>query len=436
MQAKPRDRQEEIFKTRLDRICDASRPLYKLAAAIEWSEFDKSFGGFYSEGQGRPAKPTRLMVGLHYLKHAFDLSDEEVVFQWVENPYWQYFCGGEYFEHELPIDPSLMTKWRKRLKSGGMEKLLEETIKTGLQTKALKPTSFERVNVDTTVQEKAVTFPTDAKLYYRMLMKLVKTAKSGGLELRQSYTRLAKRSLIMQGRYAHARQMKRAKKEIRKLKTYLGRVTRDIGRKILGREELGKPFASLLEMAKRLYSQKRDDKNKLYSLHAPEVECIAKGKAHKKYEFGCKVSVATTSKDNFIVGIQAFHSNPYDGHTLKETVSQAERLGEFEAKELFVDRGYRGHDYEGKALVHVARQGISKIKGSLRKWLKRRSAIEPVIGHMKNDGRLGRNYLLGVEGDKINALLCGAGHNMRKLIAWLLFFLFGRHLKIVFQPTN
>ena len=250
----------------------------------------------------------------------------------------------------MPIDPSLMTKWRKQYKSGGMEKLLAETIQTGLQTQALKKSSFARLNVDTTVQEKAVTFPTDAKLYNRI--------------------------------------------------------------------------------------QKRDNKNKLYSLHAEEVECISKGKAHKKYEFGCKVSVATTSKDNFVVGIQALPDNPYDGHTLKAAVSQGERLGEFEAKELFVDRGYRGHDYEGKALVHVARQGLSKVKGSLRKWLKRRSAIEPVIGHMKNDGRLGRNYLLGAEGDKINALLCGAGHNIRKLLAWLLFFLFGRFFKITFQPVN
>jgi len=315
MQAKARDRQQEIFKTRLGRICDEGHPLYKLAGIIAWSEFDQAFGGFYSECQGRPAKPTRLLVGLHYLKHAHDLSDEEVVFQWVENPYWQYFCGEEYFKHELPIDPSLMTKWRNRLKSGGLEKLLAETIKAGLRTKVLKKTSLNRVNVDTTAQEKAVTFPTDAKLCYRMLMKLVKMAKSGGFELRQSYTRSAKRSLIMQGRYSHARQMKRSRKEIKKLRIYLGRVTRDLRRKLGGGEPEEKLFAPMLEMAERLFKQKRDDKNKLYSLHAPEVECIAKGKAHKKYEFGCKVSVATTSKDNFVLGVQAFHGNPYDGHT-------------------------------------------------------------------------------------------------------------------------
>lgn len=425
MQAKKRCDQGKLFRSRLELICNSSHPLYRLANAIEWSAFDEAFGALYSEGMGRPAKPTRLMVGLHYLKHAFDLSDEEVVAQWVENPYWQYFCGNEHFEHKFPIDPSLMTKWRNRLKSEGMEKLLEETIRTGLKTKVLKKKSFRKINVDTTVQEKAITFPTDARLYHRMRIKLVDKAREAGIELRQSYRRKSKRSLVMQSRYAQARQMKRAKREVKKLKTYLGRVKRDIERKISGNGELKESFSNEMEMANRLLLQKRSDSGKLYSLHAPEVECISKGKAHKKYEFGCKVGVAATSKDNFVVGVKAFHQNPYDGHTLNESVSQAERLGKFKTKEIYVDMGYRKHDYEGEAVVHVARRGLRKVKHSLRKWLKRRSAIEPVIGHMKNDGRLGRNYLLGTEGDRMNAILCGAGHNMRKLLAAFLFFLFG-----------
>lgn len=425
MQAKQRDNQGRLFGILLERLCNPSHPLYRLADAIDWSEFDKAFGSLYSEGMGRPAKPTRLMVGLHYLKHTFDLSDEEVVAQWVENPYWQYFCGHAHFEHGFPIDPSLMTKWRHRVESSGLEKLLEETIRTGLKTNVLKKKSFRKLNVDTTVQEKAVSFPTDAKLYHRMREKLVALARESGIELRQSYVSKSKQSLVMQGRYAHARQMKRAKKEIKKLKTFLGRVTRDIERKILGDIELKKHFSKDLEMASRLLLQKRNDKSKLYSLHAPEVECISKGKAHKKYEFGCKVGVVTTSKDNFVIGATAFHGNPYDGHTLKESISQAEKLGKFTAKEIYVDRGYRKHNYEGSAVVHMARSGMKKLKRSLRKWLKRRSAIEPVIGHMKNDGRLGRNYLLGKEGDKMNAILCGAGHNMRKLLAAFLLFLFG-----------
>jgi len=223
--------------------------------------------------------------------------------------------------------------------------------------------------------------------------------------------------------------MKRAKREVRRLKTFLGRVTRDIERKISGSRDLENIFSEQLQMANRLLLQKRSDSGKLYSLHAPEVECISKGKAHKKYEFGCKVGVAATSKDNFVIGVKAFHGNPYDGHTLNESVSQAERLGGFTAKEIYVDMGYRKHDYEGDAVVHVARRGLRKVKHSLRKWLKRRSAIEPVIGHMKNDGRLGRNYLLGEEGDRMNAILCGAGHNMRKLLAAFLFFFFGLRLE-------
>ena len=311
--------------------------------------------------------------------------------------------------------------------------MLEETIRTGLKTNVLKKKSFRKINVDTTVQEKAITFPTDAKLYHRMRERLVEKAKESGIELRQSYRRKSKRSLVMQGRYGHARQMKRAKKEVKKLKTFLGRVTRDIERKISGNSELKERFSNEMEMANRLLLQKRSDKGKLYSLHAPEVECISKGKAHKKYEFGCKVGVAATSKDNFVVGVQAFHGNPYDGHTLNESVSQAERLGKFKAKEIYVDMGYRKHDYEGEAVVHVARRGLRKVKHSLRKWLKRRSAIEPVIGHMKNDGRLGRNYLLGEEGDRMNAILCGAGHNMRKLLTAFLFFLFGWRYETAFS---
>lgn len=424
MQAKPRDTQGELYSVRLDFLCKENHPLARLSKVIAWSQFDETFGSLYAEGQGRPAKPTRLMVGLHYLKHAFDLSDEEVVSQWVENPYWQLFCGEEFFRHEFPIDPSSMTRWRKRVESAGLETLLAETIAAGLKTKVLTQTSLNRLNVDTTVQEKAITFPTDAKLYHRLRVKLVGDAKACGVKLRQPYTRKSKQALVMQSRYRHARQMKRARKSLKQLKVYLGRVTRDIERKISGNTDLEKRFASRLAMSHHLLKQQRTDKNKLYSLHASEVECIAKGKVHKPYEFGCKVSVTTTSKDNYVVGSQAFHGNPYDGHTLKSAVEQAERLGDFATQAISVDRGYRGHNYDGAAKVHLARSGLRKVKASLRRWLKRRSAIEPVIGHMKNDGRLDRNYLLGQEGDRMNAILCGAGRNIRKLLRAYLLFLF------------
>jgi len=435
MRSKPASRQGSLFQSRLDQILDKKHPLYTLAHVIDWPVFDEAFGGLYSEGQGRPAKATRLMVGLHYLKYANDLSDEEVVFKWVENPYWQYFCGCEYFEHELPIDPTSMTKWRNRVESAGMEKLLEETIKSGLKMKVIKKSSLKKINVDTTVQEKAIAFPTDAKLYHRMRERLVKEVKNAGIKLRQTYTFKSKKALLKQSRYGHARQMKRAAREVRNLKTWLGRVVRDIERKTCKDAQLAASFSESLALARRLLDQKRCDKNKLYSLHAPEVECISKGKAHKKYEFGCKVSVATTSKDNFIVGMAALHGNPYDGHTLKKTVEQVEKLSGIRPDEVYPDRGYRGHNYDGGATVHIARGHHKRLKPSLKKWLKRRSAIEPVIGHAKSDSRLDRNYLKGKEGDKINAILSGCGFNIRKLLKAFLRLIF-KGLKFSLNPPG
>jgi len=424
MHPKPTTKQLELFRTPLKKIINLCHPLCKLGATIQWQEFDTAFGPLYCENNGRPGKPTRLMVGLHYLKHTYNLSDEEVVKGWVENPYWQHFCGNEYFDHSFPIDPSSMTRWRKRVKEAGMEKLLGETIKAGLDIGALKKSSINKLNVDTTVQEKAVSFPTDAKHYHRMREKLVNMSKGHGIELRQSYTRKSKYALYMRGRYMGCSQTRRANRELRRLKVYLGRVVRDIERKIVGNGELEEKFSESLSLAGRILNQGRYDKDKIYSIHAQEVECIAKGKAHKKYEFGCKVSVVATSKECFIVGMKAYHGNPYDGHTLGESVQQAESIANRKAKEIYVDRGYRGHNYEGEAVVHVAGRGKRRKTHSERKWLKRRSAIEAVIGHCKTDGRLGRNYLKGKVGDTMNAILCGCGYNMRKLLMVLLFSLF------------
>jgi IS5 family transposase len=417
-------RQTGVFSVPLERIVDPGHPLCALAGKIDWREFDVTFGSLYDPGNGRPGTPTRLMVGLHYLKHTFNQSDEAVVARWVENPYWQYFCGMTDFTHEFPIDPSMMTKWRNRLKSDGMEKLLEGTIRAGLATGVIDGRSFAKVNVDTTVQEKAITYPTDAKLYHKMREKLVAAAEILGIDLRQSYRFLSKNALFMQGRYSASRQPGRSRREVKKVKNYFGRVLRDIGRKLEGRADTPSWFTQLVEFANSLHAQKRDDKGKIYSIHAPEVECISKGKAHKKWEFGCKASVAASSRDNFVLGIHAVHGSPYDGHTLAGAIEQVERLSGRKVGEVFVDKGYRGHDYTGSAIVHVAKRGMKKLDATLRKWMKRRAAIEPVIGHIKNDGRLGRNYLKGAEGDRMNAILSGCGYNMRKLLRRLLFLLF------------
>ena len=401
-----------MFRSKLSNILNHRHPLYALADRIEWKVFEGSFGPLYDEGMGRPAISIRVMVGLHYLKHAYDESDESVVEKFLENPYWQHFCGFEYFQHQLPIDPSSMTRWRKRIGSDGVEKLLKETIETAKRGKLLKRVDVDRVNVDTTVQEKAIAFPTDARLYHKARRRLVKEAKRMGIGLRQSYRRLSKRAFIKQSRYAHAKQFKRARRETRRLRTYLGRVIRNIRRQC---PEPYEKLSMLLTIAERIHGQKRHDKNKMYSLWAPEVECISKGKAHKRYEFGCKVSVASTSKKSWVVGVRALHDNPYDGHTLKGALAQVKALTGWKPRNSFCDKGYRGVTRTIPG-VKVYLSGGRKRSRALRRWMKRRSAVEPVIGHMKSDNGMDRNYLSGRDGDVMNAMLSGCGFNLRKLL--------------------
>ena len=329
----------QLFQSRLDQILDPRHPLFKLSLSIDWKSFEIEFGKYFVENKGRPGLPIRLVVGLHYLKFTYNVSDERVVEQFIENPYWQFFCGYEFFQHRLPCEPTSLTKWRNRVGADGVEKLLKETISLAKRADIITENEFTRINVDTTVQEKAIAFPTDARLYHKARVTLVREAKKRSIKLRQSYERVGKLSLIKQGRYSHASQPKRSRKETKKLLILLGRVTRDIRRKA-GNPDLG--FEALLQRAEKLIQQKRNNKNKIYSFHAPEVECIVKGKAHKKYEFGCKVSIVSTSKNNWIVGAEALHGNPYDAHTLKGAIDQAEKLSGKRAIEAFVDQGYKG----------------------------------------------------------------------------------------------
>ena len=414
--------QEDLFRSHLNQILNHKHPLYLLANNIAWGVFEHEFGEFYVENFGRPGLPIRLVVGLHYLRSAYGVSDEEVVERFLENPYWQYFCGFEYFEHEFPLDPSSLTRWRKRVGPKGIEKLLGETWETAKRGKLVTECHIERVNVDTTVQEKAVAFPTDSRLYHKMRDRLVRESEMAGIELRQNYNRMSKKALRKQGQYSHARQAKKARRETKRLKVYLGRVMRDIKRKC------GKPsekMHELLSMAERIYNQQRTDSNKVYSVHAPEVECISKGKAHKKYEFGCKVAIATTSRGNWVVGIDAVHDNPYDGHTLKSTIEQIKRVVGIQPSDAYCDKGYRGcsGDVLGTS-VHITNKKKKSVSHSEWKWLKRRQAIEPIIGHLKSENKLSRNYLHGKNGDRINAILAGCGFNIRKLIRAFFLFIF------------
>jgi IS5 family transposase len=409
--------QQDLFRHRLENIINMRHELVILAHGIDWDRLDEHFGQLFSTN-GRPAIPTRMMVGLHILKHTFALSDEEVCARWVENPYFQYFCGEAFFQYDLPIERSSMTHWRKRVGDEALKALLQESLMLALRSKALKPQDLTKITVDTTVQEKAITFPTDAKLHYKAIEKLGEAAKEAGVDLRQSYVRVAKETAIMVQRYRHAKQMKRAKKAQRKLHTYLGRLIRDVERKV---PEMSEDLLEAFLKAQRIYHQKPQDKHKLLSWHAPEVECISKGKAHKPYEFGCKISVISTVNKSkgghFVLQSTALHGNPYDGHTLKGAIDEYIKDIGINPKRIYVDKGYRGHDPSLK--LQVFKAGQKRLAPQVKKEMKRRSAIEPVIGHLKNDGHLGRNFLKGRLGDKMNAILSGIGHNFRLLLRWI-----------------
>jgi transposase, IS5 family len=430
---RPRERREsgeqDLFRSRLDQVIDMKHPLVRLARTIDWGFLEATLGAVYQDGAGRPPLPTRLMAGLATLKHTYNLSDEVVCELWVENPYYQYFCGEEFFRHRLPFDRSSMTNWRNRMGAERLQALLQESLAAATRSGAIKPSDLARAVVDTTVQPKNVTFPTDAKLVNRAREKLVTLAKKLGVELRQSYARVGKFALVKHQRYAHARQFDRARKALRKLKTYLGRVIRDIARKIEGDPRRENAFARLMSLARRVRDQQRGQRGpKVYSLHAPEVECIGKGKPHKPYEFGVKVSVATTLKrckgGQFVTHVQALPGNPYDGHTLARVIPAIEALLGNTIERLHTDAGYRGHNAppEYKFKVYTAKQK-RRVTPQIKREMQRRSAIEPVIGHLKNEHRMDRNYLAGRNGDANNAILAAVGYNFRRLIRWLTLLL-------------
>jgi len=412
--------QLDLFRAHFDQILNPDHPLVVLADKIDWQRFDTALADCYSPDMGAPAKAVRLMVGLHYLKHAFDVSDESVVERWVENPYWQYFCGFTTMQHELPLHPTTLVKWRNRVGAEKLVELLQETISLAVREKQVTKKELQQVNVDTTVQEKNITHPTDSKLYYKAIIKLGKAAKQRGVVLRQTYVRVAKRAANMVGRYAHAKQFKRMRRKLRKLKTWLGRVIRDVRRKVPTPDVA---LEQLLLLCERLHQQQPKDKNKLYSLHEPEVVCISKGKAHKRYEFGQKVSLATSNRGNWIVGVELCAGNPYDGHTMAAALKSVEINTGVALSDVYVDKGYRGHGYEGPAQIHIAGSSNRNITRTKRKRRRRRSAIEPKIGHLKSDNRMRRCFLKGLAGDAINAILAAAGSNLQKLLRELIFAL-------------
>ena len=451
----------DFFRSRLDAMIDMKHPLAVLATRLPWTaieaalapkltrqaaptkrvtgqdlagSFDGEFGGGVSPA-GRPRLPVRLMASLLYLKNSFNLSDEELVERWAENVQWQFFSGMDYYEPRLPCDATQIGRFRRLLGEDGIELLLKATIDCAVQIKAVRPADLERVIVDSTVQQKAIAHPVDSRLLEIARHKVVSAAKRAGISLKQTYAQEGKTLRRKAGGYAHAKQFKRLRKTVKRQRTILGVVMREVQRKLdadraavaaggAPAHEPGSPKALAdvvmwLERAERIRTQQRNSKNKLYALHAPEVECLSKGKARNPYEFGVKVSLAVTHKQGLMVGARSFPGNPYDGHVLsaqlEQTTNLMQDLGR-SPKQVIVDLGYRGVDADNPGVQIIHRGKYKSLTAHEKKLLKRRQAIEPLIGHTKADHRMDRCWLQGAMGDALHALCCAAGYNIRWLM--------------------
>jgi IS5 family transposase len=441
----------DFFRCRIDAMIKLRHPLAVLATRLPWAVIEASLApkferknrpgqlveeldmlgpttslvGAGRNNAGRPRTPIRLMASLLYLKHSFNLSDEDVCERWSESPLWQFFSGMDYYEHRLPCDATQVGRFRHDIGEDGMELLLKATIDTAVATGTVKPEALERVTVDTTVQEKAIAHPVDSRLLEIARHKVVGAAKRCGISLKQTYAKEGKELRRKAGGYAHAKQFRRLKRTVKRQRTILGIVTREVQRKL---DEPGfvatnaKALSDLrmwLERAERVRTQKTHDKNKLYALHAPEVECIGKGKARKPYEFGVKAAVVISHQTGLMVGARSFPGNPYDGHILSAVLEQATNLLQDVAvkiKVVVADLGFRGVDADNpdKAIIH--RGKFKSLSPQQRAWLRRRQAVEPAIGHLKSDHRMDRCWLKGALGDALHTISCAAGYNLR----WLL----------------
>lgn len=430
----PGTAQDDLFKRRLVDFIDMKNPLVQLADKVDWGGIEEKVAPNFSD-IGRGGVPARFMVGMLILKAMHDLSDDKVFERWEYDPYYQYFTGEAFFQHTLRHDPSSMTHWRGRLGPDFVDALLAESLRIAFEAGALKGRDLERVTVDTTVQPKNVKFPTDANLLYTALVKLNAEARGAGLRLRQSYVRVGKRAQIMAQRYAHAKQFNRHKRQIRFLKRRLGRVRRDIERRIADRPGLQARFAPSLKKARIIENQALNKRapQKIYSWHAPETECIGKGKAHKPYEFGCKATFTTTNGRTaagmFVLHAEALHGNPFDGHTLGRVLTETAALTGVTPIRAHVDKGYKGHrqnrftfdpqtHQSTRPPWRVFMSGGKALRPHLKKELRRRAAIEPIIGHMKQEHRLGRNFLHDRAGDRFNAKMAAVGFNFIRLVRW------------------
>jgi transposase, IS5 family len=453
----------DLFRQSIDSMIDLRHPLAVLATRMPWPQIEAALAPKFAHADragvlalrvdmlgptlalsgagrsnaGRPKLALRLMASLVYLKHSFNLSDEELCERWSENVLWQFFSGQQFYEHRKPCDATQIGRFRTALGEDGLEQLLKATIDAAAAMKLVKPEDCERVTVDTTVQEKAIAHPVDSRLLEIARHKVVSKAKRAGITLKQTFAKQAKTLRRQAGGYAHAKQFKRLQRTVKRQRTILGIVMREVQRKLKapGFVPASAPalaeLTTLMERAERIRTQRKNDKKKLYALHAPEVECIGKGKARKPYEFGVKAAVVILHRIGLMVGARSFPGNPFDGHILNPALEQATNLMQDiggTIKEVVADLGFRGVDADnpGKLIIH--RGKFKSLSAHQKVWLRRRQAVEPAIGHLKSDNRMDRCWLKGTMGDALHTISCAAGYNLR----WLMRQVASRRIKALF----
>lgn len=412
----PQKSQRDLFRPMLEDFIDMHHELVLLGNKIDWSYFEKEFTPYYSE-KGAPSVPIRLMVGCLMLKHIFNLGDDRIPEVWVRDAYFQHFCGGVFFEHKFPFDPSDFVHFRNRVGKEGIEKIFAFTV--NLHGKEVPGRSKFSLS-DTTVQENNTTFPTDAKLCKKVIDKCNKIAEKEGIPQRQRYTRESKQLLRNTYNSKHPKRAKKARRSMKRLKTIANRQMRELERKMNDAQK--QQYEKDLELCHRAVNQQKNDTNKIYSLHKPFTRCIAKGKPHKQYEFGNKVGLITTGKKGvkIITAIKAFSDNPFDGHTIEPLLNQMNANRLKLPKELVYDRGGKGKtEIHGVKILtpdKAKKHDTAYNKRQKRKKFRARAGIEPIIGHLKTDFRMAQNYLSGEKGMQINALLAASAWNLKKMM--------------------